>query len=317
VVPVLDHPTWAPLDLPAPGVTDQPILIESRGLFGMLTERTDVDHDEAPAVLFLNAASDRHIGPSRLWVDLAREWAARGARVLRLDLGGLGDSPTRPGYNRDVIYPPGGVGDVVAAAHFLCPEDPGRVVLVGVCSGGYYAAEAALPLKSKAIWAINPWVPLESRMTQHEPVPGAAEPKVVRRANRISARYMNNQRAIALVHKLIPKWAFWVFDKVGLYTYPLRAYGPLVAQGTDVHLLCGEQEAVQFLVRGDRLRKRMERTGRLRFSRVEVLDHGVWMPPGRAEIARLLTDYVTTDLDPTDLETTDLGIDAESPVRTG
>ena len=41
------------------------------------------------------------------------------------------------------------------------------------------------------------------------------------------------------------------------------------------------------------------------------------MPPGRAEIARLLTDYVTTDLDPTDLETTDLGIDAESPVRTG
>jgi dienelactone hydrolase len=75
---------------------------------------------------------------------MARSWAAQGVRVLRVDLGGLGDSPTRQGRQPDVVYPAEAIEDVVDAARFIAPEDPEGVVLVGLCSGGYHALEGAL-----------------------------------------------------------------------------------------------------------------------------------------------------------------------------
>jgi hypothetical protein len=60
-------------------------------LFGVLTEPAVAETTDLGAVL-LNAGAIRRVGPNRMWVELARRWAARGVPSLRLDLEGLGDS---------------------------------------------------------------------------------------------------------------------------------------------------------------------------------------------------------------------------------
>ena len=45
------------------------------------------------------------MGPHRLYVPLARDWAARGHHVLRYDLGGIGDSAPPPGAADNIAYP--------------------------------------------------------------------------------------------------------------------------------------------------------------------------------------------------------------------
>ena len=104
----------------------------------------------------LNAGLDWHVGPNRLWVDLARRWALAGFRCVRLDHSGLGDSAPRPGKKSNVIRPPEAFDDVTEAAAALEPADPTNIVLLGLCSGGYQALEHALLQPVRAAYAINP-----------------------------------------------------------------------------------------------------------------------------------------------------------------
>ena len=128
------------------------------GLFGILTYNHDVRAPGAPAALFLNVANQHHVGPNRLWVELARQWAGAGIRSLRLDLSGLGDSPDRQGASgRWECFKPEAFEDVADAAQWLSPDDPSNVVLVGLCSGGYQALEGALVLRARGVVAINPF----------------------------------------------------------------------------------------------------------------------------------------------------------------
>jgi hypothetical protein len=46
----------------------------------------------APPVLFWNVGIQHHVGPYRIWVDLARQLASLGFRSFRFDLGNMGDS---------------------------------------------------------------------------------------------------------------------------------------------------------------------------------------------------------------------------------
>src|SRR5205085_6183975 len=58
-------------------------------LFGVLTEPGE--KRDLPAVILLNAGSIHRVGPSRLYVRIARELAQDGFASLRLDHEGLGD----------------------------------------------------------------------------------------------------------------------------------------------------------------------------------------------------------------------------------
>jgi pimeloyl-ACP methyl ester carboxylesterase len=113
-----------------------------------------------PAVLMLNPGAVHHIGPNRLWVRLARQWAARGITVLRLDLSGVGDSPARPGATENTVYSEHALQDVAAALDYLRTElGAGECHLVGLCSGAYHALKATIagqPVASAII--INPLV---------------------------------------------------------------------------------------------------------------------------------------------------------------
>jgi pimeloyl-ACP methyl ester carboxylesterase len=109
-------------------------------------------------VVMLNGGATSHIGPNRMYVELARRWAARGYCVLRLDLAGLGDSATRPGENGNEVYPPGALDDVSAAINFLRLEFAvENVTLAGLCAGAYHALRSAISgLHVNTVLLVNP-----------------------------------------------------------------------------------------------------------------------------------------------------------------
>lgn len=116
-------------------------------LFGMLVtpEGESASGSTRPAVLLLNSGAIHHIGPNRLWVRLARRWAARGMTVLRLDIAGIGDSPPRAGAQENVVYSPHATQDVAAALNYLRTQvGASECHLVGLCSGAYHSFKAAV-----------------------------------------------------------------------------------------------------------------------------------------------------------------------------
>ena len=127
-------------------------------LFGILTEPVRQNH-EAPAIILFTTGSEYHIGPNRLHVSLARRWAADGHVVLRYDLGGIGDSFAPPGVGDNVAYPAHALDDARAAIALVRGEAGAtrRVMVLGLCSGGWLAFRAALlGLPVDSIVAINP-----------------------------------------------------------------------------------------------------------------------------------------------------------------
>ncbi len=151
-------------------VRERAVLVGPAGLFGILAEpvRPPTDHHlgrvrtsggPVPgfrSALFLNAGSLHHVGPGRQWVELSRHWAAAGMRCLRMDIGGVGDSPATGPAGELSSYPPAALGDVEAGVAYLAPEDPGEVVLLGLCAGAYHAILAAPSTRVGGVAVLNP-----------------------------------------------------------------------------------------------------------------------------------------------------------------
>jgi pimeloyl-ACP methyl ester carboxylesterase len=113
--------------------------------FGVLTE------PEGPVaelcLVLLNAGPQRRTGPNRMWVEIARRWAARGVPVLRLDLAGIGDADGDDSRFVDVraFYEPEYLDQVRSVLDALDARGlPRRVVLGGLCVGGYWALQMAI-----------------------------------------------------------------------------------------------------------------------------------------------------------------------------
>ncbi|MCX5478833.1 alpha/beta fold hydrolase [Kaistia geumhonensis] len=98
---------------------------------------------DAPVLVFTNAGHDYHIGWARVTVMLARELAKAGYASLRFDMDGIGDSPAHPGSPGEVLYSDAHIADTIAAVDHAGQLSAGRVILVGRCSGGYAALQAA------------------------------------------------------------------------------------------------------------------------------------------------------------------------------
>jgi alpha-beta hydrolase superfamily lysophospholipase len=144
-------------EAPATVQTEAVFLDEGRSLFAMRTSPVTAV-PSGQAVLFLNAGAVHNIGPNRLYVSLARHWAARGHLVLRLDNAGIGESKPLPGEPENIVYADRAVEDMAAAVRYL-KRQPGiaRVDVIGLCSGAYHGFKGAVGgLPIDEVIAINP-----------------------------------------------------------------------------------------------------------------------------------------------------------------
>ncbi|MGB2875125.1 MAG: hypothetical protein WBB76_06580 [Gaiellaceae bacterium] len=149
-------------------VEELPLRIEHDGkqLLGVLAQ-PERPNGSLCAVL-LNAGAIRRIGPNRMWVDIARRWAALGVPTFRLDFAGIGDAEGDGARFADVgeLYDPDFSAQIRAALDAL----QGRLgadsfLLVGLCSGGYWAFQGAQhDRRVVATAAINPGVLVWSRL---------------------------------------------------------------------------------------------------------------------------------------------------------
>jgi alpha-beta hydrolase superfamily lysophospholipase len=114
-------------------------------LFGVLAEPTG---ERRPlTALLLNAGPQRRTGPNRMWVEIARRWAASGVATLRIDAAGIGDSDGDASRLVRIaeFYRPEYVAQTCSALDVLAAEGlPPHFVLLGLCGGAYWAAHAAL-----------------------------------------------------------------------------------------------------------------------------------------------------------------------------
>jgi alpha/beta superfamily hydrolase len=145
-------------------ITEQALFIPgTTPMFAVSTQpASTANTSQAPrrAILMLNEGANLVAGPQRMWVQLARAWAANGYTVLRVDLTGLGDSPARAGEPERNIYSNVAVEDMKQAIAFLRTHFHAQdISMLGLCSGAYHgflAAVKGLPIDRALM--INPLV---------------------------------------------------------------------------------------------------------------------------------------------------------------
>ena len=127
--------------------------IEPTGLFAIRT----LPRHRAPAktVVFFVTAKDLHVGPTRQWVELSRRIAAAGSQAVRWDPAGLGLSAQISRDPSRFAYCKADVTDSIAVARHAC-QDAGKLELVGICSGSWYAAHAARNIGAGSAILVNP-----------------------------------------------------------------------------------------------------------------------------------------------------------------
>ncbi|MBX3231168.1 MAG: alpha/beta hydrolase [Labilithrix sp.] len=96
------------------------------------------------AVLFLNVGSNHRVGSNRMYVKMARTFAARGVTTFRFDVSGIGDSAASADFENR-LYAPEAVADTQEAMTKLTSlREVERFYLVGLCSGSYLAYKTAV-----------------------------------------------------------------------------------------------------------------------------------------------------------------------------
>jgi alpha-beta hydrolase superfamily lysophospholipase len=264
------------------GLTERTVRMGSTDLFGIETTNTGVS--TGPTMIFVNNGFGSHVGPSRLWVTLARRWAAAGLRCVRLDLSGIGDSPARPGQPEHLVYSPTAFDDLTDAARSLSPDDPTNVVFVGLCSGGYQALEAAVALKPKGVCVVNPVL----RFRPPELEDGLIDPR--RRLCRPTTNVSRVARRLPDLALLSgPRMQTWrQIGFGGSHKWHGSWVHDLVESHVDSLVIGGEDEAEAIAVE-------MSTTGQHEGFEVQVyprLDHALLPARQRAQVVERMTDHV-------------------------
>ncbi len=119
-----------------------------KSLFGILAEPqvspSAADPRSQRAILLINVGNNHRIGPNRLYVTMARAWAARGERTFRFDLSGIGDSRAGSSASPAGLYRKESVAEVRMAMDTLAQQGCREFVVLGVCSGAYIAFQTSL-----------------------------------------------------------------------------------------------------------------------------------------------------------------------------
>jgi len=287
----------AVLDVGDALVTERPVRMGPQNLFGVVGE--PLGAPAGPPVVFLNAGQIDHVGPARLWVEMAREFAARGRPTLRFDLSGLGESPppaNRPGA---VSYPPEALTDIAVALRSLASLGPGGVTLIGLCSGAYHAIEAAVTLDDAGleisrVVAVNPVLHFDTPPAWSEA--GYGEEQQTAQPFRPWIQWLRRFDTLArLGERWVPAGLWWVLDRSGLQPHPARGFATLAERQVPTLLVCGDVEASHFQRRAKWALRRARRSGFLRFEVMPQADHTLFGAAARARADALVRRWVLGD----------------------
>lgn len=124
---------------------EEPVFFAEDGRRFGIFHRAASSQKSLPAIVILNAGTVHRMGPHRMYVRMAREWARMGFNVFRIDISGIGDSPAEAGTTENVCYPPRHLVDVASAMDYLGKRlSAERFILVGLCSGADNAFQVSL-----------------------------------------------------------------------------------------------------------------------------------------------------------------------------
>lgn len=269
-------------------IWERPVRLGPHELFGIVTE---VDSGGGgTTVVLLPAGVLDHTGPARLWVDLARTWARAGLRVVRLDTGGVGDSAARGSQSELFVSAPESIDDVADAIRQLTGPGETGIVLVGICSGGYHSAEAALNFPLLGVYMVNPtFVPRREALVVPEPEVGRrqAPPSTRRWARALPAHDL----LAALVWRL-PSPVWWVLNRTAVSQAPSSTLRRIAERGTELVVVCNSPDA-WLATRGNRRAiRRLGRSGRMQVEIDDNIEHTLLASDGRERVVAFLTGHI-------------------------
>ncbi len=143
----IQDPTAGRFAPPGPArdrVIEEQAWVDAR-LFAIISRPAgDVPIRSASIVLCTTGANNR-VGPGRLYVLLARYWASLGFTVVRIDLGGVGDSVGVDPLTQISAHAPTCLDEIRETVAWVQTRTGfDSVVLFGLCSGAFNAFHAAV-----------------------------------------------------------------------------------------------------------------------------------------------------------------------------
>ena len=272
-------------------ITERALVLGPLNLFGILSESAAAT---GPTIVLVGGYIYPHTGPGRTWVQLARQLAVAGHRVLRLDLSGIGDSGLRPGQKAQQYYAAEGADDIAQVAAAISPEDPRNVVLVGFCAGAYAVIEAGALLRPRAVVSVN-YVP---EFTPPEVAVG--EPVDPRRSAFVARpRWIVLLRERGLLRHLravVPEWGWQLLDRLGVVPSPTTGFSVLIDAGIPTRAVACSEDAELFIARAGRRLARMSRTGRFSFTVLDGVGHSMLSLGERDIVMAALTHEIDVAL---------------------
>ena len=122
---------------------------ENNRNIAIITESEASKKATLPTVIISNSGANHRVGPSRLYVLIARELCLMGYRCIRIDVPGIGDSIISNQQLENIEYITSSTKEI---SEFIAQLDDdtynNKYILMGLCSGAYFSFHAALELKN-------------------------------------------------------------------------------------------------------------------------------------------------------------------------
>ncbi|MFF0240547.1 alpha/beta fold hydrolase [Rhodococcus pyridinivorans] len=235
---------------------------EGFGTEGFGTDRFGAPRRSTPTVLFFGTAYEHRLGPSRLWVELAREFAAHGISTIRFDRTGVGDTGTAHGATPTPLYSDDSDRDALDAVAAL-GIDPQDLVVIGLCSGAWYSSWVALRgaahsavLVNVILWCTHRRKSLRADLGPNAPdVPAIAAPA---EPQTISLR----ARIKPWAQKYLPYPLWLLLGRIGVTQVPEVGLEALRRAGVSTTVVLSAEDHRWFLTqRGEEGLRRLRRRG--------------------------------------------------------
>jgi pimeloyl-ACP methyl ester carboxylesterase len=265
-------------------IVEYAMSIGTDGLFAICTE--PVTPERSMSVVFFNAGILDHVGPSRLWVELSRRWAALGFRSYRFDLSGIGDSPPLEGMTERITRSVHSLRQAGEVVNFV-GGDTSDVLLVGLCAGAYQAMEVAMAGRVRALFLVNP----DFRANPLE-VTYAGESELKRAVAESPAKWYSKLEKLQFLWPLARRFPDIVWrgiNFVALGTSRANTLVRLGEAGVDTFVISNSYQA-ESDSRGRKARlRRLSVEGAVTFKRIDPLDHTVFGPLARRSVSNAMT----------------------------